>query len=741
MRELASELLADAGSARLVTAISTGLIVAALVVVFSPTLAAIIFAGPLADFVGPGTGAILFGSVFLCLFTALAGTYRGAISTPVFAPAAVLFTIGGEVAANMSGAGGEALFATMLVIVVLSTFATGLCFLLIARFRLARFFHFMPYPVIGGFLAGLGGLLIVSSVNVICGIPLNFDTVARLLEADMVWRWVPAISYAVGLLVATRLWSNLLIVPASGVLAILVCHSALFLLGISMEEARASGILYVGMPSGATWPPMGIQDFALVDWSVVASQVPGIVGVVLVTLMSIVLNSRALEAAIGVDFDLDREFRVGGVACLLAGIGGSPPGCNANTMCLITHATGAQTRLTGIFTALVVGSVLITDGDLLAILPSPLLGGMVLFVALGVLNDWLVITRDTMPRTDYCIVLVISLVIWFVGIPEGVGVGLAAATIIFVARFSGMDVVSTSFTARERRSKRVRPAVHRAILGAWGDRIHAFRLRGHVIFGNAARMGDRLKRTLRATPAPMCMLLDFNEVEGFDVSAAHVMLRCLDVAREVGAQFVFCNVPEPVYSVLRRCLPEGEWRALDFAEDLDRGLERCEDLLILEWDRQNAGSDAARSTLLDLAFDQALRDTDRQARFEALTEQLGPWLEDRVYTAGENVVARGERQPGMQLLVEGRVTKRDGEAGPRVDEFGQGDALMPQAAFEDHVAESCLAAESPCRTVLLTPPARRSIERGHPELAVDLDRYLMETFLAHRASPPPVPAS
>ena len=109
-----------------------------------------------------------------------------------------------------------------------------------------------------------------------------------------------------------------------------------------MEEARASGILYVGMPSEATWPPMGIQDIALVDWSVVASQLPGIVSVVLVTLMSIVLNSRALEAAIGVDFDLDREFRVGGVACLVAGMGGSPPGCNANTMCLITHAAGAH---------------------------------------------------------------------------------------------------------------------------------------------------------------------------------------------------------------------------------------------------------------------------------------------------------------------------------------------------------------------------------------------------------------
>ena len=740
MRGLAAELLADAASAKLFVALSTGLIVAALAVVFAPTLAAIIFSGPMATHLGPGTGAILFGSVLLCLITALAGTYRGAIATPVFAPAAALFTIGGEVAARMSGAGGESVFATMLGIVVLSTLGTGLCFLSIARFRLARLFQFMPYPVIGGFLAGLGGLLILSSVYVICGMPLNWETLPRLLEADVMWKWAPSMSYALGLLVATRLWSNLLIVPASGVLAVLVCHSALFLTGISMEEAREAGILYVGMPSGATWPPVGFGDFALVDWGVVASQVPGILGVILVTLMSIVLNSRAVEAAIDVDFDLDREFRAGGLACLIAGMGGSPPGCNANTLCLITHATGAQTRLTGIFAAVMMGAVLIMDGDLLAILPSSLLGGMVLYVALCVLTDWLVMTRKTMPRTDYCIVVVIALVIWFVGIPEGVGVGLAAAVIIFVARFSRMDVISASFTARERRSKRGRAAVHRTILDVWGERVRAYRLTGYIIFGNAASMGDRLKAALRATPAPVCLLLDFSAVSGFDVSAAKVILRCHRAALELGTRLVLSGAPEAVRSVLQRCFPESEWQSLLFEETLDRGLERCEDLLIREWDRQDGVSNSARGALLDLSFDQALRDLDRQTRFEVLAERLQPWLEDRVYAAGEIVAAQGKRQQGMQLLVEGRVTKRGGLSESRIDEYGQGDVLVTEAAFEDHAAEFCLAAESPCRAALLTRSARRSIEQSQPALAVDLDRYLMEAFLAHRVNPPPVPA-
>ena len=730
---LASELRADAASAKLPAALSTGLVVAVLILVFGPALATTVFAGPLTPFVARGTGMMLFGCFALCLITALTGSYRGTVSAPNFAPAAALFTIGSAVAASMSLASGEALFATMVVIVALSTLTTALCFLLIGQLRLATLFRFMPYPLVGGFLAGLGWVLSVSSISIMCGITLNWETVPELLESDIIRKWAPGVAYALVLLPVTKLRPHYLVLPASVVLSVGLCHAVLFSLGISAEEARAAGILFVGMPADASWPPVGLGDLTHVDWSVVASQLPAILGVTLVALICIVLHAGALELGSGVELDLNREFRAEGAASLVAGLGGSSPGCNASPMSLISHATGAETRLTGIVVALAVGSVLFFGGDLLAILPTPLLGGLVLFVGLGLLNDWLVASRKTLPWTDYGIVLVVSIVIGVFGFLEGVAVGLVAAVIFFVVRFSGVDVIGASFTARDRQSRRARSATHRAILRHHGERVRAYRLRGYIIFGNVSPMGNHVKQALGADPAPLCLLLDFAAVSGFDVSAANVIFRSVRAARAQGTHIVLSAVAEHVRSILRRGLPEGEWRSLIFEEDLDRGLERCEDLVIAEWDRLNAGSDDARDALFGLSIDHAVREVERQVRFEALIERLEPRLQDRVYAVGETIVARGEEQEGMQFLTQGRAMAREEDAGARMDEYGPGDVLVAEAAFGDHTAEITVLAVDLCRTALMTPSARLSLERDDLELTVELDRYLIDTILEYRA--------
>ena len=113
--------------------------------------------GPVGPFVAQGTGTILFGCFAMCLITALAGSYKGTVSMPNFAPAVAMLAIGSAVAAKMSSADDEAMFATMIVIVVLTTLTTAICFILIGRLRLANLFRFMPYPIVGGFLAGLAG--------------------------------------------------------------------------------------------------------------------------------------------------------------------------------------------------------------------------------------------------------------------------------------------------------------------------------------------------------------------------------------------------------------------------------------------------------------------------------------------------------------------------------------------------------------------------------------------------------
>lgn len=728
VRGLASELRADAMSAKLPAALSTGLVVAVLVLVMQSSLAAIIFSGPLAAFIGWGTGAILFGNFVFCLVAALASTYRGSVSVPNFAPGAVLLTIGGAVAANESIGHGEDLFVTMVVIIMLSSLTTALCFLFIGWFRLAHFFRFMPYTLVGGFLAGLGWFLLLSGVEIACGFALNRETFPRLLDPGMVWKWIPCAIYAIGLLLVTKRWSHFIVFPAFVVLSIGFCHVILFSLGISVEEARAAGILFAGIPADAAWPPIGPDDFAYLDWGVVATQLPAILSVVLVALICIVLNVGALELGSGVEMNMNREFLADGTGCLIGGLGGSSPGCNTAVFSLISHANRAETRLTGLVVALAVGLVLFLGGDLLSILPVSLLGGMVVFIGIDLLDNWLVATRKTLPSADYAIVLGISLVICVVGFLEGVSLGLAAAVVFFVARFSGVDVISVTFTGRERHSKRTRPATHRAILRGQGGRVRAYCLRGYIVFGNASPMGDRLKQSLRADPAPLCLLLDFSAVTGFDASAVNVVYRSIRSARARGTQIVLSTMPERIRFLLQRGLPETEWRSLIFTENLDSGLELCEDLLIAEWDRLPSEEDA-RKALFDLSIDHAVRQLDRQVRFEALIERLRPWLQDQTYAIGETIVARGEKQKGMQFLTEGRATVRGEGAGARMDEHGPGDALASKAAFKSHVAEISVVAEEPCRTVWMTPSARRSLEQEDLALTVELDRYLIETIL------------
>ena len=613
---LASELLVDAKSAKFPAALSVGVFMAVRRIFGGIYLAAIIFSGPLAPFAVRGAGALLFGSCALCLITALTSTYKGALSAPMSAPAAILFTIGVSVTASMSDASGEAMFVTMIVIMGLSTVVTAACFLLIGEFRLANLFRFMPYPVVSGFLAGLGWFMVTGSFSVMTGISPNWETLPRLLDFDMIWRWAPGVLYAFGLFFIMRRWSHFLILPASAVLAIGLCHAVLFALGISVEQAGEAGILLAGIPTGSLWPPIGLGDLVQVDWGVVALQLPDLLGIALIMLILLVMNVSAVELGTNVEMDMNREFRAGTVGCLIAGLGGSSPGCIGAGRSMMSHAAGANTRLTGIVTALLLGSVLFVGGGVLEIFPRLLIGGLVLFVGINLLNKWLVTTRKEMPLSDYGIVLSIAVAVGLLGFLEGLAVGLVVTVIFFVVRFSRVDVVAASFTGRDRPSKRLRSAIHRAILREQGERVRVHLLGGYIFFGSASSLGDRLKQTLKADPPPICLLLDFASVSGFDISAVNVFSRVIRAARQVQSQVVLSTMPERFRLTLRRSLPDRDWRNLLFEEDLDHGLERCEEIVIAEWTRLHGTSQDTREALFDVSIDDAVRQLEKQARFE-----------------------------------------------------------------------------------------------------------------------------
>ena len=223
-RSLVSELFADVTSGRIVPAFSTAFIAAILFIIFEVSFAAMVFSGSLSMLATRGASLTLCGGFLLCLFAALTSSYKAAVSQPQDAPAAVLSSVALAVAATLGEkASVDAKFMTIVAVLALSAFLTGAAFIIIGRLRLANVLRFMPFPVVGGFLAGTGWLFVAGDMAVMCGIPVSLNTLLSPAAPDIVLRWLPGVVYGVILFAITLRYSHFLIMPGS-----LVAGVALF---------------------------------------------------------------------------------------------------------------------------------------------------------------------------------------------------------------------------------------------------------------------------------------------------------------------------------------------------------------------------------------------------------------------------------------------------------------------------------------------------------------------------------
>lgn len=732
---LLSELRADALSAKLLPALVVGSIMGAVLVLHGLALATIVFSGPLSPFTFKGGGMILFGGVVFCLVIALTSGYRGAVSCPQEIPAVVLATVGAAVAAGMVGARPEALFMTMAALLIVTGVVTGLCFLAVGHLRLANLCRYVPYPVAGGFFAGTGWFLCLAALSAMSGLTPEWQTLPRLFEPSTLWKWGPGVAFGLVLVFIMKRWNSFPIAVAGLVLAAGLYHLGLVLLDVSVEEAKAAGLLLSGMAEETLWPAFGFGDLRHVDWNVVARQAPGILTVTTMTLLCLLIHLNGLELATGVEVDLDKEFGSAGLAGMFAGVSGSPPGCHTFACSLSSWLFGADTRLTGVVAAFVVGFTLFFGGGMLAVLPAPVIGALLFFLGFDLLNNWLVDVRKRLHWADYGIVVLMFVTIAIFGFVAGVGIGLVATTAFFSIHLSRTNVIEASLTGRELRSNTIRSIPDRAILMDHGERLRVYRLRGFIFFGSVHALVDSIKQSLSDTPPPAFVLLDCTAVFGFDFSAVSALCGFIRSADSSGARVAISAAPERFEGNLRRNLPADLQGKLLFEADLDQGLERGEDLLIAMAGMDSSGAEENRPNhLLERVADDMEHHLDKQIFFEEMVGELEPWLERREYETGETLAARGEAQEGLQLLVSGRASVHDAE-GTRLLQYGPGDAIEPRAAFGAHSASASTIAQESCRIMMLTPMGRRRLESDEPELSLKLYGFLISHRIAGEWSP------
>jgi SulP family sulfate permease len=154
----------------------TGLVLATVNSLLSIALMSLIFQGELEEALPVGIGLGLTASAVLAFVVAIGSSFPGMYAGIQDASAAILALSAASVATTLVGP--EAV-DTVLAMITVTSFATGLVLLLMGYFGLGEVARFVPFPVIGGLLAGTGFLILAGAIEI-----LGIGSVDDLTAAD-----------------------------------------------------------------------------------------------------------------------------------------------------------------------------------------------------------------------------------------------------------------------------------------------------------------------------------------------------------------------------------------------------------------------------------------------------------------------------------------------------------------------------------------------------------------------------
>jgi sulfate permease, SulP family len=703
---------------RLVANLTAGLIVGFLAVVVTVSLGALIYSGELSAFRANGIGLALLSTLLIGLTVALTSSLPGMTASMQDAPAAILAVTALGLATSLpAGTPPEALFATVVATSSLTTLAVSAVFIAVGRFNLGRLVRYLPYPVVGGFLAGTGWLLVTGGLGVMADLPITVASLPALFDPGTWLRWVPGSIFALALVFVTGRVKHFLVWPGSILAAVSLFFVVMALSGTSIEASRSRGLLLGPLADAGGLPALGIAQLGPTDWPLVAAHAAGAATVIVISLMALLLNATGLELVTQRKVDLNRELRAAGIGNLLSGAIGGMAGYQGFSFTVLNHKIGTGSRVGALIASMVVLATLLFGADVLAFIPTMVVGGLVVFLGVALLIEWVYDTAFKLPTFEYGIVLLIVLVIAAVGFLEGVAVGLIAAVVLFVVNYSRAEVVKHALSGADYRSRVNRGRRERRYLQAHGEKLFILQLQGYIFFGTANAALERIEARLAVPPPVTYVILDFRQVTGLDATALLGFAKLVQLAERAAFTLVVTDLSATVSQHLERSrLQEAGGERLRVFGTLDEAVESCETALL-------AASEQARGP--PPSFEERLTaflgGGPQPSRMLAFFERLE-------VMPGHALMQQGDAPDVLYFVESGQVTARlEGEehAPVRLETMRGGSVVGELGFYTGADRSASVIADEPSTVYRLTRERLEQMTQQDPELASTFHKLIV----------------
>ena len=469
---------------------------------------------------GAGPIAGLWGAIIVGFLAAVFGGTRTQVSGPT-GPMVVVF------AGLFDSLDGD------LSLIFAAVVLAGLLQIALGVFRLGKYISLVPYPVVSGFMTGIGVIIVLLQVSrLFGGAPEVGGTIGAIQAIPTALSNIEPV--AVGLSILTLLivflWPSKLARFVPGALAALIIGSVV---GFLVPGAPLLGDIPTGFPAFA-FPTFSTGTLAVVIESAVILALLGAIDSLLTSLVADNMTQTR--------HDSNRELIGQGIGNSVAGLFGGIPGAGATIRTVVNVRSGGTTRLSGAIHSLLLLTVVLVLGPVASQIPQAVLAGILVKVGWDILDLEFIKRAVRGPRWDISLmVLVLGLTV-FVDLITAVAVGVVLAALAFVKRLA--DHQLDELDASSRTLDLYEQDLHEQDNG----RVAIFEFAGPLSFGAAADLSHRARGVM--SDETEVLLLDFERVPYFDSSAARAISSVTAYATDVGVEVFAVGLNDEAREVL-----------------------------------------------------------------------------------------------------------------------------------------------------------------------------------------------
>ncbi|MFT7879784.1 MAG: SulP family inorganic anion transporter [Sulfurimonas sp.] len=450
---------------------------------------------------GLGASAGIYGAIFLGFFASLFGGTKTQISGPTGPMTVISASVVAAFSANIA-----LVFTTFLL--------AGVFQVLLGLFRVGKFVRFIPYPVISGFMNGIGMIIILLQINVALGSEAQSSIIKAITDiphaiaainpqALLLTFATLAIIYLVPKKITSKLPSPLI------ALVLLSVVAYLFHLDVSYVSDIPTGL-----------PTIVAFDFdpSAISFIMISAFTLAILGTIDSLLTSLVADSLTKEK-----HDSNKELIGQGIGNALASLFGGLPGAGATMRTVTNIKSGATSKISGMFHSVFLLLILLVFAPLASNIPMPVLAGILIKVGLDIFDYKMLNQMKILPKYDVSVMMIVFVLTVFVDLIVAVGVGVVLSSFLIIHRLiqeSQVDI-SGGETEANKEDRMVKDGIVRIV-----------NIKGPFFFGSTSYILEKVDKMYDVKN----VVLDCSSVSFMDLSAIYALSESIEKLKSSGIE-------------------------------------------------------------------------------------------------------------------------------------------------------------------------------------------------------------